>query len=289
MTSTLTIENKPTKNGKTRQFSATLLGYIKADMLWEGGRTDTKAIRPVALWVGGSEAALRPFLANLKTGRKANIVTANRWRHNQSDGQIEMLRSAGYDYVWQKLAGGTAVACAYLHELFVTDPGLIDSATCEFISAPPQWWVAQQVALLDTQPDLWQPVLRHARRLHLLDESVAPLGKLPPFTEDELKMAVALAYHFCTSLDRRTRRPLINSLDFYLQVYLAMLSARGSSHPNNAGWPWARGSKHFSANGLDRLGVAYPAQMRASQEALDEFLVQQAAIYRQYGGAYGTA
>lgn len=287
MTTTLRIEKKAkTKHGKSRTFHANLLAYLQADHMWEGGRTETRAVRPVALWIGGTEPALRPFVANLRKGRKAEMLVPTGWSRKEARGRIEILRSAGYDYVWQRTAGGEVIVTIYLHELFAMDPGLIDSSVCQFISAPPRSWVDLQLGLLAATPGLWDRVLQHARCLGLMDGGEdSPIGVPVALTEDGLRLATVLAYSFCNSLDRRTKRPLINSLEFYVQIYLSLLGQGGASYPKDHEWKWAVTKRSAPlAHGLERLGIPNAAAMRVGQDELDDFLADQASIYREHGG-----
>jgi len=102
----LMIEKKPKQaqpTGKTRRFSATLMGYITADMLWEGGQTKTNETRPVYITLAGSAAALRPFLANFHSkGTRATRVDPNRSGWSKDSDWFRCLKSANYEAIWQR-------------------------------------------------------------------------------------------------------------------------------------------------------------------------------------------
>ena len=62
------------KKPKTRSFTAVLLAFVTADLLWEGGQASANEKRPVYLAIAQTDTAMRPFLANLLAGEKAEIV-----------------------------------------------------------------------------------------------------------------------------------------------------------------------------------------------------------------------
>jgi hypothetical protein len=142
---TLTIPPKPAPDSgqKTRSFSAGLVAYVTADQLWDGGEAQTDTIRPIWLQVVGTPGALHPFVMNLKAGRSADMTRTSASSSARSKPErIELLRSGGYHWHWQRTDHG-AVVTAYLPELVVLDPGMIDPDTCAFVCLTPRWWVAR--------------------------------------------------------------------------------------------------------------------------------------------------
>ena len=272
----LVITSKPTADGKTRQFSAILLAYMRADMLWEGGQANTNNLRPVYLVVAGTENGLRPFLANIRAWRKAEVQSDTRRWSSRNATCMEVLKSAGYAYTWQRGDGARGgkqhLVTIYLPTLFNVNPGMIDKEMCSFISAPPAWWVKEQDAALRRElPDVCTAVLRHARRLGFADSDDAILAALPQ------------AAHYCMYLDRRTRRPLINDLAFCLQLYYAALEdgvASTSSDKKGAFYhTWAN---TFECSNVERVGLAArPVVTHVSQETIDDFLVKQVQLWNE--------
>lgn len=287
----LTIESKKTtKSGKTRSFSAALLGYLTADWLWPGGQSSTSAIRPVYAVVGGTESSLRPFLANIRKGRKAALTSSHTRGWSRSSNWVEFLKTAGYAYVWQRGAQFHSVTI-FLPQLFQVDPGMIDKEDCQFLSAPPMWWVKQQRAVLDADRPARVQILAHANRLHLGDSGNG-LG-CPKLTDDELLELVPMAAHFVMMLDRRTRRPLINNLGFAVQLYLAALAQElatydyAMKYTDRFSWGChvaARYEDIFKSVDFGRLGFAPPVVFRAPQLRVDQFLTEQVRLYRTAGG-----
>jgi hypothetical protein len=112
----LTIEPKapapggrPSRNPpKTRRFHVTYLAHLCANAWWSGGQAAADATRPAWLLFAATERAARPFVANLQTGHRAALVPY------RPDGtftpspvaQLELLKSAGYRFLWQRLTGG---------------------------------------------------------------------------------------------------------------------------------------------------------------------------------------
>lgn len=121
---------------KSRSFTVCQVCRITADDLWPGGAADTPTLRPIWLQLLGSNAAMQSFVANLRQGRPAQVGAG---RHPP---RIELLRSAGYAYHWQRGARGVVVT-AYLPGLVALDPGMIDAQRCAFVCLTPRWWVAR--------------------------------------------------------------------------------------------------------------------------------------------------
>lgn len=278
---TLSIEDERNKDGKGRKFRAAMLGYIRADMLWEGGMTATNNLRPIYMTLAGKEAALRPFLANMRKGRKVNILEEGRYR-TEVDGRLELLKSAGYEFVWHR-GKSIALVTAYQTSLFQADPGMIDHESISFISAPPLWWVRAQGDKL-TAADVTR-VRDHLLRLGVGTQS----GSLPiPLRIEaaDLRDIIAAAAHFCLYLDKRTRRPLINDLTFTTQLYLASLYRGAASYSANyhGRWcahPWATNHRLFDGYSLGKLGFYPPTVVHLSQELMDKFLAEQIKLWRQ--------
>jgi hypothetical protein len=171
----LTIQTE--QKGKGRAFSASLVSYVEAAVLPRGNDT----IRPVYLALAGTENELRPFVANLRTGKKAEAGYRGRER-------FEVLKSSGFQCSWQRTPLG-ALVTLFAPDYFALDPGMVDPKGVEFIVLPAQRW---------------------------LRESSVEVPSFVP--EDRAADVRHLAPLFIAYLDRRTRCPLIPDPRFYVQV-----------------------------------------------------------------------
>ncbi len=245
---------------KGRVFSAHALALVTASGLFPEGCVD-KPIRPAWVMFGGSEAQLRPFVANLRVGSKADLSGSGR---RSSEKRLEFLRSVQYQAAWQKEAEGVLVTLFH-PDLFRMDPGMIDPEGAKFILLVPFHWLALQT--VD-----FRPALEHVLRLNY------------PIEGGSLCKA---AYLFAAYLDRRTRCPLIADGRFYLQVLCAALHQGLASVPGTDttyGSRYSRGWDHhrehgFDATGLDQVGVPVAISFLASHDRLEAFLAEQVAIY----------
>jgi hypothetical protein len=263
---------KEGKEGKGRAFRAVHLAHLEADSLWEGGLTDTDAIRPVWLMVGGTEAEIRPFITNLQLGKKAEFVG----RYRSENKRFELLRSAGYQYTWQRIVekmpdgrvDAKAIVTAYLPDLFRGDLGMVDPKGVSFCLLPPNEWIA--ASSIDTAA-----AVSHVRKTY---------GKVGvPISDEELHRLVPIALLFCSFLDRRTRCPMVADTCFYLQLFCSAL-AQGV-----AGWTrddvpngWGRHAR-FRLNEVGiadvRLTAGYACH--ATHTELETLLTEQVKIYNE--------
>jgi hypothetical protein len=256
---TLIIESGD--EGKGRSFRAVLLACVEANGLWFGGAADTDVIRPVYLSVATSDAEAAPFLANLRTGRKAEIDTGN--RYSRSKGQrYECLRSAGYTFTTQRTSRGT-VLTAFLTDLYRMDPGMIDPKGAAFALLPPAAWLA-------AQPRPERPAALFARVREALLPRMSRSSELTKSVgDDALARWLPYARLFCAYLDRRTRCPLVPDLAFQLQVLVAALDAGlASVSAERSHMEWGQ---HFSAHGytedsVHTVGLAPGLSFKAKHE-----------------------
>jgi hypothetical protein len=288
---------------KSRQFSAELLAYVTADSLWPGGQADTDNLRPIWAMLGGSEQELRAFVANLQLGHLAAIPKEGYSRSAPT--RFEFLKSGGYRYVWHKVSGLTfggqeggnspaqqlALVTIYQPELFRLDPGMVDPELCRFVMLPPLWWVERELARLREDEISCAHLLAHARALGLEGWGLG-------FEAEEILSQVPAAAYFAAYLDRRTQKPIPDSLDFYLQLYFHALRegiATLSLHPASANpyrndsakeaWGWARHktAKNTSQSYLEidthLVGLASGVAVNVTQARLDKFLAEQVRLY----------
>lgn len=277
----ITKESK-TKNGKSRQFAAIYLSSIRADMLWDGGRTDTgKVERPVYLAVAGPETTLRPFLANLRLGRRADVLSPERPSWDDTTA-VQMLKSVNYDTAVQR--HGDVTVCQFMHpDVWPVDPGMVDPDTVAFLSVAPVWWHERQMAALADDRAMTGRLLAHAHRAGLATQP----RRGEPLSDDDMLDFAPDAARFVQYLDRRTRRPIPNDPAFYLQLYLGALAegiaSRSKAHQYRTAHSWAF---HHWAMGFDEfntaaLGLRPGTVFSATVDRTDEFLARQVRLYTE--------
>jgi hypothetical protein len=288
---------------KTRQFRAQYLAHIVANDWWAGGQAITESTRPVWLMLAGAVRAIRPVIANLQTGHRALL---RRYHDSLSYdtapvAHLELLKSAGYRMLWQRLVGGPdgplAIVTAYLPELFVLDPGLIDPTGVQFVALTPQWWAQQQLAQLRADTPAWVALQTHMAALARMG-SLGPNGQAA--SADEWLDHVAQAVHCVTFIERRTTRPLPPTPAFALQLFLAGLQrgilsiatatepgqrtpSRPATDPSDPTdrWAWARHPEigAFAECQTATMSLAPPVACRCTHDTLDAFLAAEVERY----------
>lgn len=268
---------QPQEEGKGRAFHATRVAIVTADELFPEAQ-GASTIRPVWAMFAGTDLALRPFVANLKTGRKAEKASIN-YRSRGGDGErLEFLRSVGYLTSWQREPEGCLVT-VYHPELFRLDPGLVDPSGIRFVlMAPTDWSDAQRVDVASA--------VQHVKPFY------------PAVDEVLLTSLVPTAYLFAAYLDRRTRCPLVADGRFYLQLLVASLdcglaSLPGSSiqyHSNRSEWGHAKHGFDVevgdsSWHTLERVGIQHAISFSAEHEPFEAFLAEQ--VTRHFGAVRG--
>lgn len=229
------------KEGKGRSFRATLVSYVEVRSLLPAGND---AARPVHMTLAGSDNELRPFVANLRTGKKA--VTGYKGRE-----KYEVLKSAGFQCAWQRSVLGSVVTL-FAPDLFCLDPGMVDPKGVSFVMLPAREW------------------------LKPLDVHVPAC--VPDEQRDDVRSMAAL---FIAYLDRRTRCPLVPDPRFYVQVLACALDeglaswSGGSSYSHE----WGQNDGSFMEVGTELVGLAPGLVFRASHETLETFLAAQVKTY----------
>lgn len=253
---------------KGRAFTSHCVAAIIADSIFaESGDAD-KAIRPVWAMFAGSEAETRPFIANLRLGRKAEPANSSRVSANE---RYEFLKSIGYSVAIQREVEGT-ITTLYHPELFRLDPGMVDPEGIRFILLVPEDWAAVQ----DVEPS---PAIHHALKLGI------------KFDKVDLTTLVPAAYLFTAYLDRRTRCPLLADGRFSMQILLAALDQGLASFPGdglryarNSG-EWGYNPKHgFRAERLERAGIQHAISFGATHEVFEAFLAEQVTRFFELAG-----
>jgi len=192
------------KGGRTsgkpagRSFSARLLGSL--DVAWEARGQDA-AVDPSWIAFFGSEAELRPFVANAQAGRK----------FKGSWDTFATPKRSGYRWLWQKVPGGAA-AVAYRPDLFHLEPTGQLADPLRFVLAPARRWLERQVAELAVDSG---------------DASYDPLD-------------AARATLFAAFLDRRSPVPILRDLRFHLRIFRAASEdgwlRRTGKHGDSPSW-----------------------------------------------------
>jgi hypothetical protein len=252
----------PQSEGKGRAFRAIMLAHVEADGLWAGGTTNVDNRRPVWAMFAGSEQELRPFTANLMSGRKAEISKGG--SYSRKNDRIEFLKSAGFQFTWQREEEGSVVT-AFLPDLFRMDPGMVDKAGANFILLPTVEWLSAQN--IDSGP-----IVAHAEQLHY------------PVKSDQLAAWVPMSFLFAAYLDRRTRCPLLSDARFYLQLMLAFLN-RGCATISSDSEPHYYGQRPFGANwrfiqdSTKDVGLADGIAFRAEHDTIEQVLAEQVSVF----------
>ncbi len=256
------IEIAPVHEGKGRTFRALSLATVEADPLWSDTKTDD--IRPVWAMFAGSEQDIRPFMANLVLGRKAQYVSE--YSNSRSkETRMELLKSAGYQVTYQREAEGT-IATAFLPDLFQLDPGMVDVDGVKFILLPSREWVSQQV--LDVAP-----LVKHAARLN------------PLVNADTLAYLAPVSFLFATYLDRRTRCPLLADGRFYLQLLLACLTEGLASFSCERGGYYrerlfgVNPAFQFVEKDTGSVGLLPGIVFKSSHSAIEAVLAEQVSVF----------
>jgi hypothetical protein len=261
------IESQGSKKG--RSFGATCLTLVEADTLWDGGSVVTDDVRPVLATFVGTDNEIRPFVANLMTGRKAVISGNSGYRKNS---RLEFLRSAGYATSFQREAEGT-LATVYLADLFRLDPGLVDPMGAKFIIMPTIEWAKRQ-NIADVKG-----IVKHVRGLlsaqHKNEESLS---------EEALTALVPTAFLFTAFLDRRTRSPILQDGRFYLQLLVAFLSHDLASFSVADHYYGERGfgeskTMSFSIRDGEELGYTKGVAFNAHHDEIETILAEQVDLF----------
>lgn len=255
---------QPQEGRKGRSFQGTAVAIVTASGLCEA--SGGSCCRPVWAMFAGPDASLRPFVTNLKLGRKADPIGKN--MRNNSEERIEFMKSVGYYVSWQKEPEGS-LATIYHPDLFRVDPGMVDPDGIQFVLLVPSDWAEHQKVQINEEQ-----ALAHLKRVGL------PTDKVP------FRDLVVASYLMAAYLDRRTHCPLVADGLFYLQLMVAALDQGLASTPSdNLRWgstyrEWGYQSHHgFRAAGLDSVGIRQAYSFLAKHEQFDKFLAEQVTLF----------
>lgn len=266
---------QPQDEKKGRSFHATCVAIVTANYLLDESNGET--IRPVWGMFAGSEAELRPFMANLRLGRKAEP-----WSNRDGNSKrVEFLKSSGFGISWQRETEG-ALATIYHPELFRLDPGMVDPKGLKFVMLVPTDWASRQG--VDKEG-----AVKHLRKLQA------------PLSDEELAALLPTAYLFASYLDRRTRCPLIADGRFYLQILCAALHIGLASFPGsqlrsygsreawgfntklgfNAVVGGLEGSYYGNGLNLTDINICHAIAFSETHETFEKFLSEQVELFFQ--------
>lgn len=239
MAETLIISPKP--GGKGRSFRVSLLGMVTADNYHASG--SSRAYRPVYLSIVESDAAVRAFVANLRTGRQAEIRGSSGSVFGKP---LEAPRGLGLSWSFRKMdrPAGVTVATAYMPALCDLDPGILQE-DIRFLFAPPRWWVERELQ--------------------------APTVQALP---EEIRRDVVLGSLFAAFLDRRSPLPIVPDPLFHRRLLVEARSrdwydeADPYPHRPFLRYPWP------AVDGLETV-----AAVKVSHEGFEEFLRAETARY----------
>lgn len=253
---------EPATEGKGRSFKATLLSYVTSNRLVPAGNS----IRPAWMMLAASENELRPFLANLRTGRKAKVAT----NYGRGGDSFEVLKSSGYQSFVQKTEAG-AVATLYLPDLFRADPGMVDPEQIAFCVLPSS-------KFLVPNPEGEAHILRYLEAVGLNLDSLNQYSELLNPT-----YLATLATAVAAFLDRRTRCPLIPDKRFFAQILVAALHERHASLSMRSDYAydrdWGRGGGHYREVDTDTVGLSPGVMFHSGHETFEEFLAEQVKLF----------
>ncbi len=263
----------PEKEGqKGRAFSALYMASVQADSLWSGGQATTDNLRPVWLLVATTDDQVRPFMANLRLGRKAAFVSDRSAMIKRDVGRVELLKSARYRVETQRTPHGTA-ALAFLPELFALDPGMVDPEGLSFCMLLAQKDVDEQVKGWD------------------VDGAMAHLGRIKfhrlASQREQIARLLPLAPSFAAYVDRRTRCPLIKDTRFYAQLMVRCLDLGFASLSAHIAPSYGYGTETWGVNkrmsfqteDVEKLGYAPGMAFNASHEAFEGMLADCASEF----------
>lgn len=261
-----------TEDKKSRCFGGTCLGMFFANFLYEEGYSG-KNLRPIWALFAGTDTELKPFMANLRCGRKASIP------NKKGSNSIEFLKGGKFNVSWLRYEEGS-LATIYHPELFRLDPGIVDPLMVKFVLVVPEDWAYAQTGLDPSAVD------------HVLNVKKAEEWSLP-LTQEELDQLLPTAYLFAAYLDRRTSIPLLTDAKFYLQLLcaaleegLASFSYEGTNYntwgvSKKIGFQFTSSPDSYSWDTTDlrAINIRTAIAFAASQVAFEEFIKRQVTLF----------
>lgn len=241
-------------DSKGRSFQAVVLAAISADAWWDCG-TSNGNLRPIFLVVGSSEGQLRPFVTNLRLGKKAEFERSAPIHYRA---KLEYLKTAKVQGHYQRMDSGVTATMLY-PEPFSVNPGMVDPNGISFLTLV-------RSEDLDPWPYGTEVIRSYAETYHDYREAPRELLKYTPY--------------FIQQLDHRTRAPLLNDPDFFSLLFYALVSRGlagiGSEDTYRRDFPALPG---LYSVGLEQIGFAEVVGMRASHEDFEAVLKRVTAFF----------
>jgi hypothetical protein len=261
---TLVIDSDSSEKG--RSFSAHLMASVEAP--FDLGQGPEK--RPVWAMVGGTDAAVRAVVWNLRSGKRAMPADA---RGKASEAYL-FPKSVAFHVAWQKAPQGT-LATLFLPDLFRLDIGMVDPEGVCFYALP----LASQ---LEAMPE----AERERAADHVL-RCRPDLMRYEGCTDREWLVKTApLAMAFLAYLDRRTRLPLLPDSRFALQLLTAFCRDRLAGVATVGGYGGSppdclQAYRHDSIRqiGTGEIGLARGLYCSATHEKVAAVVAAESALY----------
>ena len=269
------VVNPEDEKAKGRAFKATLLAWVEADALWEGGEANTENRRPVYAVFAADEGAAAYFKANIRLGRRIDVPdgdsgatyrrgpkTAERW---------EFIKSGGYKVDEQRHPGvGTLLEVRMVDMLRLEGPGMVAKEGASFVMLPPREWCESQ-ACDDAA------ALRHLKAIGCKVPAETLRGHFP--------FLAATSALFAAYLDRRVRGPFPADPRFYAQIMVAMISAglaglsvEEQHYGREQAWGCTPRLK-FSEHGTERVGLLPGVAFSGAHDKIEPILAAEVQRY----------
>ena len=242
-------------SSKGRVFRAEMVAYSR----FKRAEDEPKNWRPVWAMFAGTETQLRPFVANLSTGRSASETS----RHGAT---VEFLKSKGFKTLWQRSPSGMT-ATIYRQDLFLVDPGMVDNTMIQFVIVPTKEFLHPDDEVAQYLKDgIGDAIIKAANRYEM---------------NLDCDYIASLAPSFCAFLDRRCFLPIIPDHKFYARLLTACISkglaSFGSKNNYSRGRSW--GHTFGEEEGFSSINVSPPLYVHMTQDLLAQVMAEQVEQY----------
>jgi len=285
----------PKTEGKGRAFRAMKVSAVMADGLWpQSGNKDGKYDRPVCATFVSSEGEIRPFVANLLSGRPAiPLGNSNYHRRHGTDSGYEFMKSVGYKAFFFRVEEGTA-ATVYLPDLFAVDPGMVDPSGARFVILESKDKLAKEAEKMEVEDTVDYvralPMVKEVNEAEKDWRGTVREGWKEPLSKEVLADMVPMAYLFTLYLSNRSRAPIPPDGRFYVQFLVACLKHGLASWPGDSSYYrndyyrndrefGKHGSFGFSEENADAARLVQPIAFKATHEEIEALLSEQCAEY----------
>lgn len=274
-----TAEDKGRHPTKTREFSATLVSFISAPMLWSAGGNDP--LRPVFALLAMSRDVEIPFVANLKEGKKKlRIEGLGSGRDNGHP--MEFLKSAGYEFRPQRVGGGVMLE-VFLRDLFEETPGMVDEQGVTFLLSEDAERYEREAAAFD-RAGLTLVLDQFTRRKNETWDQFgirvgeAPINRARDFANVAVNRATVLAEgrRFAAAIHERADIPLLPDPLFGVQILCSAMAYGFAARSTDFS---VHVSKPFCEAGMDRAKRHPGLAFTASHVQIEAWLAAEVATF----------